>query len=301
VPIDAQPYNKHRVHPLMNHSLHGSPPRWWQKCVPIAAIVMACLLAGSYAVDILKIEVGGLAGWVIDETGHGESTETYTAPELFTKLPGSTPDDNYRPYVNTLMVGCIFFGFVFPLLHCVLVAALWAVPLEARSQKALLAWAEWAYGWASLDVLLVAILATAIQLPRLVRMLVRGPCKEVDGALSAFMENALGGDTTCFRLAVRIRPGMVFLAFVAVLHMIFGALAAHNGNTAVAERVAAETDLPVKRRSSFEPEAAEAAEEVKEDDKDEKKGFSMWESISRSVTPPAPSGTESPIHVKIEE
>ena len=71
------------------------------------------------------------------------------------------------------------------------------------------------------------------------------------------------------------------------------------GNTAVAERVAAETDLPVKRRSSFEPEAAE---EVKEDDKeDEKKGFSMWESISRSVTPPAPSGTESPIQVKIEE
>ena len=112
------------------------------------------------------------------------------------------------------------------------------------------------------------------------------------------IQNALGGDTTCFRLAVRIRPGMVFLAFVAVLHMIFGALAAHNGNTAVAERVAAETDLPVKRRSSL----PEAAEEVKEDDKEaEKTGFSMWESISRSVTPPAPSGTESPIHVKIEE
>ena len=92
---------------------------------------------------------------------------------------------------------------------------------------------------------------------------------------------------------------MVFLAFVAVLHMIFGALAAHNGNTAVAERVAADpgTPPPVRRRSSFEPEAAE---EVKEDDKKEK-GFSMWESISRSVTPPAPSGTESPIHVKIEE
>ena len=112
------------------------------------------------------------------------------------------------------------------------------------------------------------------------------------------------GDTTCFRLAVRIRPGMVFLAFVAVLHMIFGALAAHNGNTAVAERVAAEDGLPVKRRSSFEPEAAE---EVKEDDKEEK-GFSMWESISAQVKsvfpaespadapPPAPSTSESPIH-----
>ena len=199
------------------------------------------------------------------------------------------------------MVGCICFAFVFPLLHCVLVAALWAVPLEARSQKAVLAWAEWAYGWASLDVLLVAILATVINLPSLVKGLVKGPCKEVDGALSAFMENALGGDTTCFRLAVRIRPGMVFLAFVAVLHMIFGALAAHNGNTAVAERVAAETDLPVKRRSSFEPEAAE---EVKEDDKEEKKGFSMWESISAQVksvfpaeeAPQSISRQNSPLH-----
>ena len=118
------------------------------------------------------------------------------------------------------------------------------------------------------------------------------------------MENALGGDTTCFRLAVRIRPGMVFLAFVAVLHMIFGALAAHNGNTAVAERVAAETDLPVKRRSSFGPEAAE---EVKEDDKEaEKKGFSMWESISAQVksvfpaeeAPQSISRQNSPLHVE---
>ena len=116
------------------------------------------------------------------------------------------------------------------------------------------------------------------------------------------MENALGGDTTCFRLEVRIRPGMVFLAFVAVLHMLFGALAAHNGNTAVAERVAAETDLPVKRRSSFEPEAAE---EVKEDDKeDDKKGFSMWESISAQVksvfpaeeAPQSISRQNSPLH-----
>ena len=147
----------------------------------------------------------------------------------------------------------------------------------------------------------MAILATVINLPSLVKGFVKGPCKEVDGALSAFMENALGGDTTCFRLAVRIRPGMVFLAFVAVLHMIFGALAAHNGNTAVAERMAAETDLPVKRRSSFAPEAAE---EVKEDKEDDKKGFSMWESISAQVksvfpaeeAPQSISRQNSPLH-----
>ena len=71
------------------------------------------------------------------------------------------------------------------------------------------------------------------------------------------------------------------------------------------ERVAAETDLPVKRRSSFEPEAAE---EVKEDDKEEKKGFSMWESISAQVksvfpaeeAPQSISRQNSPLHVEAD-
>ena len=47
----------------------------------------------------------------------------------------------------------------------------------------------------------------------------------------------------------------------------------------------------MKRRSSFEPEAAEEVKEAHKEDTDENKGFSKWDSISRSVTPPAPSGT----------
>ena len=183
-PIDAR-----RVYGIYNNT----EPRQKPASEP-PSDVKACetLLAGSYATDVMKIKVGGLAGWVIDETGHGESTETYTAPELFTKLPGSTPDDNYRPCVNTLMVGCIFFGFVFPLLHCVLVAALWAVPLEARSQKALLAWAEWAYGWASLDVLLVA---RSLQSRRDVAK--EAPCRSLRRLLSR------RGGVTCAAVQVR--------------------------------------------------------------------------------------------------
>ena len=75
----------------------------------------------------------------------------------------------------------------------------------------------------------------------------------------------------------------------------------------MAERVAADPGtppLPASRRSSFEPEAAE---EVKEDDKEaEKKGFSMWESISAQVksvfpaeeAPQSISRQNSPLHVE---
>lgn len=152
------------------------------------------------------------------------------------------------------------------------------------------------------------LIATAIQLPQLVKMLIKSPCKEVDGALAAFFENAVEGDTTCFRLAVRLQPGCTYLAFAAVLHMIFGALAAHNGNTAVAERVAADPGpTPARRGSDFEPVEAE---EAKEGDEDEKKGLSMWENISAQVKgafpaaekaeAPEPPAEAEPIHAKTE-
>ena len=89
-------------------------------------------------------------------------------------------------------------------------------------------------------------------------MLVRGPCKEVDGALSAFIENA-SVDTTSIS-----DPGWCS-GVRRCFAYDFGALAAHNGERRSPSAAAAETDLPVNRSRS-----PEAAEEVKEDDKEEK-------------------------------
>ena len=222
VPVDAKPSrrsNDGAPLALWKHPLRGSPPRFWQKLVAPAAFVTAVLLMWSYLVTVLTIEIGGLAGYVIDLTGNGDSEESYSAPDLFVKLPASSPDDDWRPLVKIFMGFCVIFAFAMPMLHCATVIALWVWPLAPKWQSRLFALTEITLGWSSLDVLLVAFLAAATQLASLTKDFVKGPCREVDGALAAFFEAALEGDTTCFRLTVHVRPGCVLLAVAAVLEL----------------------------------------------------------------------------------
>jgi len=252
VPVDARPAREPDMGKplaLWQHPLRQHPPRFWQKLVPPAAAIIFALLVWSYCVTVLNIEVGGLAGYVQDLTKNGDNSESYTAPDLFGKLPNSSPDDSNRPLVKIFMGICVIFAFAMPVLHVVVVFVLWTAPLKAKWQQRLNALAELALGWASLDVLLVAFLAAATQLSKLVKSFVKGPCREIDGALTAFLDAALKGDTTCFRLTVHVRPGCILLAVAAVVHMVFGAIVAHNSATIVAERVIGAERAD--RRSSF--------------------------------------------------
>ena len=126
-----------------------------------------------------------------------------------------------------------------PLANLAILAALWALPLRPAAQARLAAANDVTYGWSSLDVFVVAVVATGAQLGDLVDALAKKRCKQVDGVLGAFFDAALEGDATCLRLAVRVRPGCVVLAAAAALHALLGYLASHATTAAVAERVAA--------------------------------------------------------------
>ena len=158
----------------------------------------------------------------------------------------------------------IVFACAVPVASIALTSVLWLVPLEAPSQTRVLALAELAYGWASLDVFLVALVAAATQLGAIAETLARGRCAQVDGVLEAFFDRALDGDNTCFRMAVRIKPGCVLLAIACVLQMALGFLAANVTTAAVAERANAHAAAQSERRqarTSSERTRAHAADD----------------------------------------
>jgi len=294
VPVDAKPSrrsNDGAPLALWKHPLRGSPPRFWQKLVAPAAFVTAVLLMWSYLVTVLTIEIGGLAGYVIDLTGNGDSEESYSAPDLFVKLPASSPDDDWRPLVKIFMGFCVIFAFAMPMLHCATVIALWVWPLAPKWQSRLFALTEITLGWSSLDVLLVTFLTAATQLASLTKGFVKGPCREVDGALAAFFEAALEGDTTCFRLTVHVRPGCVLLAVAAVVHMVMGSLVAHNSATIVAERVIG-AERAERRASFFEMVSLEERSSEAEAKTLAAKASSR---VDDDEAPPSPAEESSPL------
>ncbi|KAJ8600696.1 hypothetical protein CTAYLR_008318 [Chrysophaeum taylorii] len=253
--------------PLCCHPLKGKPPRWWQRLVGPAVLAAGALLVASLTLVAVEFEIGGAVGFAIDVSGN-ESDRFYTAPGLARALASTTPNDAWRPLVRLLEAYVLFFACVAPLVHVALLAVLWLVPLAPPAQLRLLALSDTAYGWSSLDVYLVAILATATQTAKLADSLAKDQCEDVDGYLDAFFDRALDGDNTCFRLGVHVRPGCVVLALACCAQMVLGYLAASVTATAIGER-ALQAALGASLVSTVTPISPSVASNLFDEGKDE--------------------------------
>ena len=232
-----EPKKKSPRRSLTTHPLEGKPPRWWQKLVLPAILGVAGLLAAALTVTAVVFEVNGAAGLLIDITEGSDKRNAYSAPEIPIALLDTTPNDGWRPLVRILTGIVLVFAVAVPALHIVLLGALWGLPLTAPTQIRLLALAEVAYGWASLDVYLVTILATATQVNKLSENLAKDQCRSIDGYLQAFFDQAIDGDLSCFSIGVQVRPGCVLLAVACAAQMILGYLTSSITTACVAERV----------------------------------------------------------------
>ena len=94
------------------------------------------------------------------------------------------------------------------------------------------------YGWSSLDVYVVSVVAAATQFGEVAGSLAKDDCAAVDGFLAAFLDEALDGDASCFGLAVDVLPGCLLLTFACLAHMVLGHLAGNVTIAIVAERAA---------------------------------------------------------------
>ncbi|KAH8073501.1 paraquat-inducible protein A [Aureococcus anophagefferens] len=207
--------------PLRSHRYKGRRPRWWQAAVaPLFAGVFA-MLAYAFTVDVIRFEVGGAAGFLIDETRTGEATRDYSAAGAIFALRGCTPEDGWRPLVRFLTWVSAIFAFLIPLAHC----------------SKLLAAADVLYGWSSLDVFVVSVVAAATQFGDVATSLAKDECKDVDGLLATFFDSTLGDDASCFTLALEVLDGCFLLTLACLFHMVAGHLAGNVTAAAVAERL----------------------------------------------------------------
>mmetsp|Transcript_23391 Transcript_23391/g.30357 ORF Transcript_23391/g.30357 Transcript_23391/m.30357 type:complete len:1526 (-) Transcript_23391:72-4649(-) len=229
--------NQHRRHSLASHPLNGKSPRFWQFLIAPCIICVGGLLIAAMLVDVVVFEIGGAAGFIIDITDGSEQSKKLSAPGIAYELSQSLPNDGWRPLVQALEWIVLIFACIIPLLHVLLLGILWLIPLTAPSQVRLLAFADVAYGWSSLDVYLVTILATATQVNKLSESLAKDQCRSINGYIAAFFDQAIDGDLTCFQVAVKVKTGCILLAAACCAQMTLGYLTASVTSTAVAERV----------------------------------------------------------------
>ena len=185
----------------------------------LAWAVVVFFVAAS--VPAIEFEFRGLAGAALGDA----RARRYS---LFSLIDGGSAWESQEPISTARMALCAF-AVLAPLLHIMSVAILWLAPASPRERRALLAAAQTAAAWASLDVFLVSAVAAVEQISRFAGFIVGDACDAVDSTVAA-MESAakrqsgdadpfgLKGRDVCFDVRAKTKGGC-WLLIVAALSM----------------------------------------------------------------------------------
>jgi hypothetical protein len=183
----------------------------------LAWAVVVFFVAAS--VPAIEFEFRGLAGAVLGDA----RARRYS---LFSLIDGGNAWESQEPISTARMALCAF-AVLAPLVHIMSAAILWLAPATPRERRALLAAAETAAAWASLDVFLVSAVAAVAQISRFAGFIVGDACDAVDAAVAALESAAkrqsgetdpfgLKGQDACFDVRAETRGGCWLLVVAAL-------------------------------------------------------------------------------------
>ena len=244
---------------LAAHPFKGYAPRRWQPVVAPLALASAALAAGALELDAVSLRVGGVAGWALGFDVSGESLErTYALIDFPLRLRRVEPVGD--ELIEFLAATTVFLAVLVPMVHGVVLAVLWAVPLGAKKQQVLAIVANALHGWAALDVFLVTLLAIWSQLPYVAEVADDAACGDLGAYFAAFLGRAFeGAGVDCVSLGVSVHRGVPLIALACGLHVLLTQLTARATNRGVAERVVARARALNRLLDAAEKDAAAAA------------------------------------------
>ena len=110
---------------------------------------------------------------------------------------------------------------------------LWSVPLHAATQRRLLIAAEVAHAWSALDVFLLTLVASLLELDQFSQFIVGDECDVVNGLLARYFAPLVQHEPRCFVVDAQLEPGVWLLFAASLVSMATGHLFMHGGARAL--------------------------------------------------------------------
>jgi hypothetical protein len=163
-------------------------------------ITMVVLLLLAYAIIILgclrttfSFEFKGLAGYLLQD----DALTSYSVLNLGTQLPhaSTTPHNSLIRWLQS----CYFiYTLLMPLLFLITFLFIWLVSLTLRGQKSALVLVEILLAWSSLDVFVIAMVASVFEISQFAKFMIGDACDDINKILKEYFDDELEGDDVCF-------------------------------------------------------------------------------------------------------
>ena len=171
------------------------------------------IICKSFSFDFV-----GLAGWAMSllQTPHKQE---YSVIDLSIKLPGAAEFPNSFG-VRFTQVLYIIISILMPIVHTISLFILWVVPMTRKAQTFLYKACEVMYAWSCLDVFVISILASVMEISQFARFMVGDRCDLIDPIVKMFFadEELIQGHETCFDVITVLLKGSWLLFAAAILH-----------------------------------------------------------------------------------
>jgi Paraquat-inducible protein A len=181
----------------------------------VLLVALALLGAGAF-MDSFSFVIEGLLGTALRWTGQPVARD-FSVISLAAHIPCASYYDYNGLGVRTLQAVFIMFTLAFPLLHLLSLLLLWLMPLPLRGQYYLFVTMEIVNAWSALDVFVVSIIVSVLELTTFAESVVKD-C----GGLNEFMANNFpySGYQTCFGVYTELLSGCWMLFCAVVIYTV---------------------------------------------------------------------------------
>ena len=195
-----------------------------------AAVVTGTVIALSLFVTLLILVAGifvysfqfnflGAAGLLL-ELFDIPTSQPYSVYSLVKSMPLFAPSGTL-PAVYFVVVAFVLTVAVFPVVHIVVTAFLWLVPLHRRQQRTLNVVSEVMNAWSAIEVYTLIILVELLEIRQFAAFIVEDTCRDITPVLERYFTPLLGeGNAKCFDVTATLLPGVWLFLAAAILYVI---------------------------------------------------------------------------------
>ncbi|CAE8735643.1 unnamed protein product [Polarella glacialis] len=228
----------------------------WSVLVPVALFASLVVVMAGTAVDSFQFNFAGLANVALGEDG---SRRPFSLIKLGEQLPAASGDPNS---VGIRWIQFVFFLFslVVIVLYHGLLLFLWLAPLTRSRQKKLVAAAQTLQAWSAIDVFVVSIIASVMEISMLVKFMVGDKCDAIDkflqsppAVIAGWLPPELVAHPTCVDLTTSLEPGCWCLFAGALVSAVVGQVVTNRMAKALSESSEAVDSLMASAEDAANP------------------------------------------------
>eukprot|EP00301_Raphidiophrys_heterophryoidea_P013357 c20756_g1_i1.p1 GENE.c20756_g1_i1~~c20756_g1_i1.p1 ORF type:complete len:620 (-),score=213.93 c20756_g1_i1:79-1821(-) len=205
----------------------------------LLAISVGNVILGSF-IKSFSFEFKGAAAVVLRLVNSPYESE-YSVLSLAKYVSSSAYDPN-NTGIRFLQVMYLIFVFLVPVIHLITILGLWLIPFTVAAQRRVFIAAEVLNAWASLEVFVVSIIASILEISQFAKFIVGDSCDQID-VLLRVISTMLPGvyppteEMVCFDVRTKLENGCWVLFGASLGAIAIGQLVTRSCQRALEDRI----------------------------------------------------------------